>query len=105
MALPALLAFHDDDEVHASLRRQLTRYVADYRVEIFGDPDKALTLLEALAANGDDVALVVAGEALWSAREGTGIELVRELQPQAKRAMLVQPGAWVDPSSADAIRD
>lgn len=106
MSLPVLLAVSEDREVLKSLKAQLCpRYARDYRVECVGDTDEALDLLTDLADAGEELALVLAGNAVWEARGGEGLARVRKLHPHAKRALLVQPDAWVDQPTAQAIRD
>lgn len=106
MPLPVLLAVDDDRDVVDSLTTQLcSRYARDYHVERLADRDEALLLLTELAGAGEEVALVLAGDGLWNAGGGEGLERVRRLHPHAKRALLVQPDAWADPPTAEAIRD
>jgi thioredoxin reductase (NADPH) len=101
---PALVVV--DDEVRAlgrtaeELRR---RYAADYRIVEHRSPETALAELERMAADREDVAVVLADQ--WM--DGlTGTELlgrVQRLHPNAKRGLLVDWGAWGDARSADAI--
>src|SRR3954465_10559678 len=106
MSLPVLLAAYEDPEVLETLRAKLAaRYSHDYRVECLAEPDEALGLLTELAAAGDDVALVLAGNGLWDAGGGAALERVRKLHPHAKRALLVDPYAWANAPEAEAIQD
>jgi thioredoxin reductase (NADPH) len=105
MPLPVLLAVDEDLDALAVVETQLVqRYAHDYRVECLGDPAEALRTLRALAAAGEEVALVLAAKSLSDTSEGGLLEHVRELHPHAKRALLVSPDAWTDEPSADAIR-
>jgi thioredoxin reductase (NADPH) len=106
MLVPVILAVYEDCDVLDRLRTQLSsRYADDYRVDCLPEPEDGLRLLAELAEAGDEVALVLADEALWAAGDGEGLERVRKLHPHAKRALLVQPDAWTDPPTAQAIRD
>ncbi|HZO35634.1 MAG TPA: FAD-dependent oxidoreductase [Solirubrobacteraceae bacterium] len=106
MSLPVLFAVYEDEDVLDRLRTQLgTRYGHDYRVQCLADPDEALRLLAEIAAAGEEAALVLAGNVLWDADGGEGLERVRALHPHAKRALLVPPDVWTNHASAEAIRD
>ena len=106
MPLPVLLAFdHDHDALETLSGHLRARYSQDYRVECRADPDTTLELLTELADRGDEVSLVLAGDGLWQAGAGDGLERIRKLHPRAKRALLVSRDAWTDPASADAIRN
>jgi thioredoxin reductase (NADPH) len=102
---PVLLAVDDDPDALARISGELRRrYGDDYRVVCEGSTRAALEDLERSRAAGEDVALVLADQ--WMP-ELTGAELlarVRELHPHAKRAILIEWGAWADPPTADAIR-
>lgn len=104
MTAPVLLAVDDDPAALSRIEDELRRrYAADYRVVCLASAPEALGELEALAAAGGDVAVVLAD--LWMP-ELTGEELlarVRRLHPDAKRGLLVDWGAWADRASADAI--
>ena len=105
MPSPVLLAVDDDTDALEDVETQLSqRYVQEYRVVCFADAESALQALRELADCGDEVALVLVGESLSHPREDGLLELVRQLHPHAKRAMLVPPDAWMDPSTAEAIR-
>jgi thioredoxin reductase (NADPH) len=103
---PVLLAVDDQpaalDRIAAELRR---RYDADYRVVCSPEPAAALRTLEELRAQGEQVAVVLAAH--WMAGM-TGRELlsrVGSLHPHAKRALLVDWGAWGDRDTSRAIHD
>jgi thioredoxin reductase (NADPH) len=105
MALPVVLALDQDREALGILENQLMqRYAHDYCVECLGDPDLALQRLTELAAGGEAVALVLAGNSESVTAAGGLLEHVRELHPHAKCALLVPADVWADKSSADAIR-
>jgi thioredoxin reductase (NADPH) len=105
MAAPVVIAVDEDPDVLADVEAQLVeRYARHYRVECLGDPADALRMLEELVRDGGEVALVLAGA---SAERRSGDELLeqaRRLHPQAQRALLVSPNAWMEPATAEAIR-
>lgn len=106
MAAPVLLAVSEDREVLENLKAQLgPRYARHYRVECLGDADDALALITGLAEAGEELALMLADNAVWNAHGGLGLERARQLHPDARRALLVQPDAWVDQPTAKSIRD
>lgn len=81
------------------------RYCRDYRVNGLSDPQEALEALAQLAHAGEEVALVLVGDALADATRGQLLERARRLHPHAKRGLMVPPSAWGDKATADAIRD
>jgi len=101
---PLLLAVDDDPALLGDVERELrNRYEQDYRVRFLSSPTEALALLEELAAAGDDVALVLAGEVLAGA-PGTGfLAEVRHLFPHAQRVLLIGWGHLGDSRTGDAI--
>jgi thioredoxin reductase (NADPH) len=105
MALPVLLAVDADPSVLEEVEAQLVqRYGRDYRVECSLDPDEALRTLTELRDEAADVALVLGGGSFPGTTCGAFFEQVRQLHPQAKRALLVEPGAWADEPTAEVIR-
>ncbi|HMJ95295.1 MAG TPA: FAD-dependent oxidoreductase [Thermoleophilaceae bacterium] len=96
----------DDRECLSALERELgDRYSRDYRIVCTPSADDALAKLESLAEEGEEVALVLAGQWL---PETTGSELlgqVRRLHPHAKRGLLITWGGWGDPATGEAIFD
>jgi thioredoxin reductase (NADPH) len=104
MNLPLLVAVDDDPDLLRDVERQLrSRYEADYRVLSLGSTGEARATLEELAAAGEDVALVLAGEVLEGA---PGTELLADvpgLFPHAQRVLLIGWGHVGDTSTGDAI--
>ena len=90
----------------SDVERELTeRYGSDYRITCTGSSEEALRLVEQLAEDEEEMALVLAGQ--WHP-ETTGSELlerVRQLHPHTKRALLVPWGAWAERETAEAIFD
>ncbi|KAE8765746.1 FAD-dependent oxidoreductase [Georgenia thermotolerans] len=85
-----LVAVDDDPDLLRDVERELgNRYARDYEVRCLGSPAEALAILEALAAAGEDVALVLAPETL-AGQPGTRLLAeVRRLFPQAQRVLLI----------------
>jgi thioredoxin reductase (NADPH) len=102
----ALLVTHSDPDSLDAVRHELERrYGADYDVVCESSARDALAALERMHATGTPVAVVLA-EPLMDLDELPGGEFlaqVRELHPDAKRALLVPWGAWGDRPTADAI--
>ena len=101
---PVLLAVDGDDEHLRRIEDELCRrYASDYRVICKRSPIEALATLRALADDDEEVALVLADQWLSGL---TGTELLaqaRDLHPRAKRALLIEWGAWGHRRTADAI--
>jgi thioredoxin reductase (NADPH) len=101
---PLLIVVEEDPGVLADVEAQLAqRYGHEYEIGSFGNPDNAVRRLTELRDAGTDVALVLAG---YSPRSSDGelLDHVRQLHPQARRALLVPANAWLDESTAEAIR-
>ena len=105
MDLPVIIAVDENHEVLEAVASELAeRYSRRYRIEAVGDAVRATGLLEQLAADGADVALVLVGQAEVETTDGWLFDQARRLHPQAKRALLMSPNVWVDPQRADEIR-
>jgi thioredoxin reductase (NADPH) len=106
MPRPVLLAVEDDPEALRAVEAELReRYARDYAVVCEGSSEAALRALEQFATDGEDVALVLAGQWL---KGMTGSELLRrvhQLHPHAKRGLLIEWGGWGDPPTGEAIFD
>ncbi|HWC10006.1 MAG TPA: FAD-dependent oxidoreductase [Acidimicrobiales bacterium] len=104
MSGAVLVAVDEDPAVLASVERTLDdRYARDYRVLCIPSASKALADLEALAAAGDRVALVLAAQWLTGM---TGSELlieVRRLHPHAKRVLLIPWRGLGDRPTGEAV--
>ena len=103
---PALVAVDEDPGALRDLERELRdRYDRHYRVMCMPSPHKALARLEDLAASGEEVALVLAGQSL-SGRTGSELlDQARRLHPHAKRGLLIAWGSLDDPATGEAIFD
>ena len=104
MSGPLLVAVDDDPDLLRDVERELrNRYAADYRVRCVGSASEARVMLQELAAAGEEVALVLAGEEL---SEASGTELLAEvpsLFPHAQRVLLIGWGHLGDTDTGDAI--
>ena len=96
---PAIIVVVADAEVREHVRAELDRrYRRDYEILCTNDPASALPKLE-----GKTVAVILAEQWLPGT---TGVELLTEARtqhPHAKRALLVDWGAWADARTAEAI--
>ena len=101
---PILFVADDDPDALERTEAELTRrYGGDYRIVSERSAPVAVAELGRLRDRGEAVALALAD--VWMA-EGPGSDLldqVRVLHPHAKRALLIDWGAWRDRPTADAI--
>jgi thioredoxin reductase (NADPH) len=105
MTFAAVVAVSHDAVVLDAVQEQLAeRYAHDYRIECLRDPDDALALLETLADDEVEVALLLVTQSTLEATDTALLEATHRLHPQAKRAMLVSTNAWTDARTAEAIR-
>jgi thioredoxin reductase (NADPH) len=106
MTRPVLVAVDEDAGALGGVERELRdRYARHYRVMCMRSPHEARACLEDLAAGGEEVALVLAGQWLSGM---TGTELLdeaRHLHPHAKRGLLIPWGGWGDRATGEAIFD
>jgi thioredoxin reductase (NADPH) len=101
---PVLLAVDDDPGTLGDVRAELqSRYSRDYRVLCERAPDKAVSMLERLAADGEQVALVLASQGLPGMTGTDLLARVHQLHPHAKRGLLIEWGGWGDPATGEAI--
>jgi thioredoxin reductase (NADPH) len=101
---PVLFAVDEDARSLRDVERELVdRYSRGYRVVCVSSAEDAMVELEALAAAGEDVALVLAAQS----QEGmSGSELlgsVRDLHAHAQRGLLIEWGSWGDGQTAEEI--
>jgi thioredoxin reductase (NADPH) len=101
---PTILAVVEEKadlpRVEEELRR---RYSADYDVGCTSSPAQAHTELTEKRAAGRPVALVLADRWRSGADGRSFLEVVGELHPFAKRVLLIDWGAWREPSTAAAV--
>jgi thioredoxin reductase (NADPH) len=104
MTPPVLVAVEEQPDRLRQVERELrNRYVVDYRVLCLSSKDRALTVLEELAAAGEQVALVLAGETLAGAPGTALLAEVPRTFPQAQRALLIEWGRLGDSQAGDAL--
>jgi thioredoxin reductase (NADPH) len=104
MSAPLLVAVDDDPDLLGDVERELrNRYEPDYRVCCLSSTEDALATLEALAAAGEQVALVLAGEVLSGAPGTRVLAEVRRTFPQALRVLLIGWGHLGDTRTGKAI--
>ena len=103
---PVILAVDDDltsiGHISGELQR---RYDRDYRVVFLTSSVDALQQLERMAASGERVALVLADQWMPDISGADLLSRVKDLHPQAKRALLIAWGDWADERTAAAVRD
>lgn len=104
MSAPLLVVVDDGPEHMRDVERELrNRYEPDYRVSCLLSASEALGTLKDLAAAGEQVALVLAGETL-AGESGTALLAeVPHTFPHAQRALLIAWGQLSDAQTGDAI--
>jgi thioredoxin reductase (NADPH) len=101
---PRVLVVEDETEARARIRGELERrYGSDYRVRCEGSALAALAKLERWRDAGDPVALVLADQWMPDLTGEEFLARAKALYPDAKRALLVNFGAWGDRKTADAM--
>ncbi|MCU1668435.1 MAG: Thioredoxin-disulfide reductase [Blastococcus sp.] len=104
MSVPLLVAVDDDRDLLRSIERELrNRYEPDYRVCCLRSTSDALATLQELAAAGEQVALVLAGEVLSGASGTEVLAEVRRTFPHAQRVLLIGWGHLGDSTTGDEI--
>jgi thioredoxin reductase (NADPH) len=104
MSFPVLLAVDEDPEALRRVERELVdRYERGYRVLGASSAEEAISTLEKLAEEHEDLALVLAAQSF----EGmTGPELLgkaRDLHAHTQRGLLIDWGSWGYGSTAEEI--
>jgi len=103
---PALVAVDEDVGALRDVERELgDRYARHYRVMCMRSPHEARARLEELAATGEEVALVLAGQWLSGMTGSELLDAARHLHPHAKRGLLIAWGEWGDRATGEAIFD
>jgi thioredoxin reductase (NADPH) len=103
---PALVAVDEDVGALRDVERELRdRYARHYRIMCMRSSREARTCLEDLAAAGDEVALILAGQWLSGMTGSELLDEARHLHPHAKRGLLIAWGGWGDRATGEAIFD
>ena len=93
--IPLILVVSGDEEVRQQLVRDIARrFGADYWVAAAPTTDAALGRLESQIAAGAGTALVIVDERLANPPPADFLLRVHQLQPQAKRILLIKRGNW-----------
>jgi thioredoxin reductase (NADPH) len=101
---PRVLVVEDESEARARIRDELERrYGGDYRVRCEGSALAALAKLERWRDASEPVALVLADQWMPDLTGEEFLARAKALYPEAKRALLVDFGAWGDRRTADAM--
>ena len=104
MGLPLILAVDGDRAVLGRLEHELQRrYGGDFRIR--GERTAAAALAELTDArdHGERVAVVLAADSLPDLPGSSLLATVRTMHPDARRALLINWGAWADRDTATAI--
>jgi thioredoxin reductase (NADPH) len=102
---PALVAIEEEPALRDVERALTERYSASYDVVCLRSPDEALAALERMAEEGEEVALVLAGQWLEGTTGADLLGRVHQLHPHAKRGLLIGWGDWGIPETGQAIFD
>lgn len=106
MSGPVLVAVDEDAGALRDVERELRdRYARHYRVMCMRSSHEARACLEDLAAAGEEVALVLAGQWLSGMTGSELLDEARHLHPHAKRGLLIAWGGWGDRATGEAIFD
>jgi thioredoxin reductase (NADPH) len=106
MSGPVLVAVDEDAGVLRDVERELhDRYARHYRVICLPSSNEALARLEDLAAAGEEVAMVLAGQWLSGMTGRELLDEARHLHPHSKRGLLIEWGGWGDRATGEAIFD
>jgi thioredoxin reductase (NADPH) len=104
VSVPVLFAVDEDARLLRAVERELVdRYSRSYRVICVSSAEEAMVELEALAAAGEDVALVLAAQWLGNTTGSELLSKVRALHAHAQRGLLIEWGSWGDGRTGEAI--
>jgi thioredoxin reductase (NADPH) len=103
-ARPVLLAVEDDAAALERVRHELERrYGADFDVICEASGEAAITTLERICGQGGQVAVVLAAAWLEGMPGSELLARVKAMQPEARRALMIEWGAWGESRTAEAI--
>jgi thioredoxin reductase (NADPH) len=99
MELPVLLVVDEDQAVLEALSGDLgRRFGVDYRILAESSPTRALTLLQHLAAQAQQVALIFAGQKVGGTSGVKFLVAAHRLHPAAKRILRLERGTTPPPT-------
>jgi thioredoxin reductase (NADPH) len=102
---PVFFLVEDEEAVLEALAGDLSRrFGADYRILGERSPERALEALRRLAAEPDEVALLIADQSLSTSGGVEFLMQAHELHPNAKRALLIGRGEWASGAAHPAVR-
>jgi thioredoxin reductase (NADPH) len=100
---PVILVLDEDPAALARVREELVRrYDADYRLVFEASAASAIGALSALDEQGEALALLLVARVADGACE-TLLDRANGLYPHAKRALLIEFGAWAESDTAATI--
>ena len=101
---PVVLAVDEDANSLSDIERELRdRYERSYRIVCVGSAAEAEAELVRIAADAEEVALVLAGESLGGAPGSEFLGRVRRQHPQAQRGLLIDYANWGTRPTGQAI--
>jgi thioredoxin reductase (NADPH) len=104
VSVPVLFAVDENESALRDVERELVdRYGRSYRIVCASSAEDAMVELEALAAAGEDVALVLAAQRPGGASASELLSRVRTLHAHAQRGLLIDWGSWGDGRTAEEI--
>jgi thioredoxin reductase (NADPH) len=104
MTGPVLLAVEEDTDTLRGIEQELRdRYARHYRIGCLQSPTEARSWLAELATAGEEVALILAGQRLSGMTGSELLDQARHLHPHAKRALVIEWGAFGNPETGGAI--
>jgi thioredoxin reductase (NADPH) len=106
MTGPVLLAVEENAAALRSIEQELRdRYARHYRVNCTQSAEEARAWLRDLAAAGEQVALILAGQRLSGLTGSVLLDEARHLHPHAKRGLLIDWGTFGDQATGETIFD
>jgi thioredoxin reductase (NADPH) len=101
---PLILAVDDDRQALQRISNELIRrYGSDYEIVCEPSCSSALERLAAARDAGERVAIVLADQWMPGLKGDELLAQVSEQHPEAKRALLIEWGAWGDAPTRDAV--
>jgi thioredoxin reductase (NADPH) len=101
---PVVLTVDEDANSLSDIERELRdRYERSYRIVCVGSASEADAELARIAADAEEVALVLAGESLGGAPGSEFLGRLRRQHPQAQRGLLIDYANWGTRPTGQAI--